>query len=100
MKFYRFEIVSSTGNTIITKVFSNEEVEAKKVFDTIDKLNQEKKVGIIDDYDYQEIYPFGNTMKSIIEHMSFGDFKKMILLISKEEKEQEEKDKREYESWC
>ena len=100
MKFYRFEIVSSTGNTIITKVFSNEEVEAKKVFDTIDKLNQEKKVGIIDDYDYQEIYPFGNTMKTIIENMSFGDFKKMILLIQKEEKEQEIRDKKEYSPWC
>ena len=100
MKFYRFEIVSSTGNTIITKVFSNEEVKAKKVFDTIDKLNQEKKVGIIDDYDYQEIYPFGNTMKTIIENMSFGDFKKMILLIQKEEKEQEIRDKKEYSPRC
>ena len=100
MKFYRFEIVSSTGNTIITKVFSNEEVEAKKVFDTIDKLNQEKKVGIIDDYDYQEIYPFGNTMNKIINHMSYEDFKKMILLIQKEEKEQETRDKKEYSPWC
>ena len=43
MKFYRFEVVSSTDNTITTKVFSNEEVKAKKVFDTIDKLNQEKR---------------------------------------------------------
>ena len=43
MKFYRFEVASSTGNRITTQVFSNEEVQAKKVFDVIDKLNQEKK---------------------------------------------------------
>ena len=100
MKFYRFEVVSSTDNTITTKVFSNEEVKAKKVFDTIDKLNQEKKIGIIDDYDYQEICPFANSMKTIIENMSFDDFKKMILLIQKEEKEQEIRDKKEYSPWC
>lgn len=100
MKFYRFEVISSTGNRMTTQVFSNEEVKAKKVFDVIDKLNQEKKVGIIDDYDYQEIYPFGNTMKTIIEHMSFGEFKKMLLLISQEEKEQEKRDKKEYSPWC
>lgn len=100
MKFYKFEVVYSTGNTITTQVFSNEEVKAKKVFDVIDKLNKEKKVGIIDDYDYQEIYPFGNTMNKIINHMSYEDFKKMILLIQKEEKEQEKRDKKEYSPWC
>jgi hypothetical protein len=100
MKFYKFKVVSSTGKRITIQVFSNEEVKAKKVFDVIDKLNQEKKVGIIDDYDYQEIYPFGNTMKTIIEHMSFGEFKKMLLLISQEEKEQVIKDKMDYETWC
>lgn len=100
MKFYKFKVVSSTGKRITIQVFSNEEVKAKKVFDVIDKLNQEKKVGIIDDYDYQEIYPFSNTMKTIIEHMSFGEFKKMLLLISQEEKEQEKRDKKEYSPWC
>ncbi len=100
MKFYKIEVATPTGNRITTQVFSNEEVKAKKVFDVIDKLNQEKKVGIIDDYDYQEIYPFANSMKTILEHMSFGDFKKMISLIQKEEKEQEKEDKQFYETWC
>ena len=43
MKFYRFEVISSTGNRMTTQVFSNEEVKAKKVFDVIINFTRGKR---------------------------------------------------------
>lgn len=111
MRIYRFEVNSLIPNsenrctsnyTVTTKVFSDEEVNNNVVFNYINTLNEQKLAGIIENYSYREVNlsASSNTMNKIIDYMSFEDFKKMMLLIPKEEKEQEIRDKKEYSPWC
>lgn len=108
MKFYRFEITTKKENNksrstdvkqIITKVFSDKEVQNNEVFYYIDTLNHQKKANHIKDYSYTELSS-NNLMRDIIPYMTVEDFNRMILLIPKEEKDNKKQDKKEWYPWC
>ena len=109
MKVYKFEINSlvhtsenrSVSNyKVITKVFSDEEVNSNVLFNYINTLNEQKLAGSIENYSYREVNLSDTTILQIADYMPYEDFKKMILLIPKEEKEQKQRDKKDYRTSC